>query len=503
MVSCPRCAMAYDGGTHLCDPDAQDPTQKIPSDEPTAPLELLNADTWTPPIPRVQSQLPTGTELGGYRVLGLLGEGAIGRVYRAEHLKLGRKVALKILRPEYAAHATVVRRFFGEARAVNQIAHEHIVSVTDFFEGGEGPAFYIMELLEGQTLRDLLRKERVLPADRVVAIARQVTAALAAVHAHGIVHRDLKPENIFLVQRPDGSDFVKLLDFGIAKLSDPLVDLSSAETGMLVGTPQYMAPEQTYGSSVDHRADVYALGVVLYEMLTGATPFKAATIQETLQMHRSAAPSRFGALPAAPTISEALERVVQQCLDKDPAARPSSAQALKDALEAALAPPSPSKVRWAPLVLAAAMVLGLVAFGLARWLEPAPPTSISVASAPTQIRVQVDSVPAGAQIRLEGDPRLLGTTPATLDFSRAEAEQVLLLELSGFLPVQHRFVPRQDVALTVHLESATEKVATPSATTKTVPIPKDPPLLAPPKAAPKTKTKERIGVSEVLDPFGD
>jgi len=196
-----------------------------------------------------------GAELGSYKLTSLLGEGAMGRVFKARHMRLGRTVAIKILNPEYAARPDVVKRFFREAKVVNEIDHENIVEVTDFVEV-PGLAFLVMELLDGQSLREIVkrRKGKWPPLYRSVAVMAQVCDALEAAHQKGVVHRDLKPDNIFVIQRA-GRDYAKVLDFGVAKLHDSL-DKHETSAGVILGTPHYMAPEQALGREVDGRADV-------------------------------------------------------------------------------------------------------------------------------------------------------------------------------------------------------------------------------------------------------
>src|SRR5687767_5382254 len=219
-----------------------------------------------------------GSILGSYVLRRLIGQGAIGRVYQAEHRTLGRQVALKVLRSEFAEKSVVVKRFFGEARAVNQIAHENIVEITDFVQHDDGTCYYIMELLEGETLQSRFERTGAIPQSELIRIALQITSALQAVHDQLIVHRDLKPDNVFLTTKGHNDSFVKVLDFGVAKLARGQTTTTVA--GMLVGTPDYMSPEQAVGGEVDHRADIYSLGALLYEMSTGRKVFSGSTIRE-------------------------------------------------------------------------------------------------------------------------------------------------------------------------------------------------------------------------------
>jgi len=229
-----------------------------------------------------QPDLLIGQTIGNYLVTQKLGEGGMGSVYLAEHPSIGKKVALKVLHSEFSTDQEVTARFFHEAKAVNDIGHPNIVDIVDFgiLQAGGGReqlVYFIMEYLAGVTLSQLIRAEAPLPPERVLGIGLQVADALSASHKCGIVHRDLKPDNIILLQRGSERDFVKLLDFGIAKLTGgSAMGSHRTRTGIVMGTPAYMSPEQCEGRNdkVDWRTDVYALGIVLYEMLTGRVPFQ-------------------------------------------------------------------------------------------------------------------------------------------------------------------------------------------------------------------------------------
>jgi serine/threonine protein kinase len=276
--------------------------------------------------PRVEEQSPIGSVVGTYRLLELLGEGGMGRVYLAEHVKLGRRVAVKMLRPEFASNPIAVSRFFSEARSVNRISHENIVEITDFLEKPGGDNCYIMELLRGEDLARRIERERFLPLPATLQIATQIANALSAVHAAGIVHRDLKPDNVFLIERSGNPYFVKLLDFGVAKLIDPAtagMQMHTTGAGQIIGTPEYMAPEQAAGQDVGPRSDIYALGVVLYRLTTGTLPFVAKNLGDLVYQHLTtpaARPSSHSNLPHV--IPPALDELIVQLLAKDPAERP-------------------------------------------------------------------------------------------------------------------------------------------------------------------------------------
>src|SRR5579883_387344 len=224
-----------------------------------------------------------GLRVGSFVIEERLGAGGMGSVYRGVQPEIGKRVAIKFLADEFNANPNVVARFFQEAKAVNVIGHENIVDIFDFGRTAEGRNYFVMELLEAPSLERVLDDEKALATSRTVDIARQVASALTAAHSRGIVHRDLKPENVFLIRRAGRTDFVKLLDFGIAKLSarsDGEGGIGRTQSGMILGTPGYMAPEQAGGGTVDHRADIYALGVLLYRMLAGHIPFEGQTFAQ-------------------------------------------------------------------------------------------------------------------------------------------------------------------------------------------------------------------------------
>src|SRR5277367_3568357 len=242
--------------------------------------ELQQRNTGATPLLLVEEAVREreGDVIGQYKLERLLGEGSMGRVFLAHHVTLGRPAAIKVLRAEHAQNQNLIQRFFHEARAVNQINHEHIVEIQDFVHepgpSGRTRVYCVMEMLDGHSLTDVLAQEH-LSVARAVDMARQVARALGAAHQVGVVHRDVKPDNLFLVRRGTERDFIKVLDFGVAKLMTPIGDLPLTSTveGTIVGTPAYMAPEQANGLGADARTDQYALGCVLYEMLAGHPPF--------------------------------------------------------------------------------------------------------------------------------------------------------------------------------------------------------------------------------------
>lgn len=281
-----------------------------------------------------------GRVLGSYRILSLIGAGGMGQVYQAEHTVIGRRVAIKILRPEYAVKQDAVRRFIREAKAVNAISHENIVDIIDCNEGGPNETFIIMELLEGKTLSELMKERTTpLPFHRAMQIALQVCEALHAAHEKGIVHRDLKPDNIFIIEQKNEEDFVKLLDFGVAKLTQNAETQSSYQTavGAVIGTPAYMSPEQASGTTIDNRTDIYSFGAILYELFTGHPVFKANSFSDFIIKHVTRTPTPPRNLADAPKIPAALEALILQCLEKNPNDRYQSVLDLREDLSRATA----------------------------------------------------------------------------------------------------------------------------------------------------------------------
>ncbi len=281
-----------------------------------------------------------------YRTGALLGRGGMGEVWAAEHIDLGRTVAVKVLDPEISNDPRVVERFRMEARTIAALTHPNLVHIYDLGSTEDGRLFYAMERLRGVTLRERLDASRdagtpALPVEECVRIGSAVAQGLAAAHAVGVVHRDIKPENIFLTE--DGG--VKLLDFGVAKTTNASIARGSSNltvAGQVFGTPAYMSPEQAKGIAVDHRADLYALAAVMYECLTGTSLFPDATPVETMAQHIHATPVSVRARRVGGEIPEALETTVMGSLAKEPAHRAQSARAFAEALTQAIVPPPPA-----------------------------------------------------------------------------------------------------------------------------------------------------------------
>ena len=275
--------------------------------------------------------LEPGAKIGEYVVDRKLAEGGMGSVYAGHHPVIGKRVAVKVLSAQCAHIPDLVRRFVEEARAVNKIGHPNIIDIFSFGTLADARPFFVMEYLEGANLAERLEAGN-LTASETRRLLRQICGALEAAHRAGIIHRDLKPENIWVAAPAHEDSFAKVLDFGIAKLLDNPAG-KSTQTGAAMGTPRYMAPEQCMGRPVDHRADVYSLGVILYEIFAGIVPFRGESFGELIYQHMSdppEPPSRHR--PMDPE----LERIILACLEKDPAKRPESAKELGRLLDLAL-----------------------------------------------------------------------------------------------------------------------------------------------------------------------
>jgi len=310
----------------------ESPEKSAPSD--TSQRHMVGADA------------RSGTTVGKYRLHEIVGRGGMGVVYRAEHVYIGREVAVKILHEGYGAREDAIKRFLREARAASLINHPNIVEVTDFGKATDGTVFFVMELLVGEPLDAILARERRLDLLRAITICNQLAAALGAAHSKNIIHRDLKPENVMLIPRegrrelvrrvPDESgghevseretkfDFVKILDFGVAKVHEPEVQKRVTQAGVVFGTPEYMAPETARVGFSDARSDIYALGVMFYEMLTGTVPFTGeAPVDVMIKQVNDRVPHMRDVAPDA-EITEETEQMILKALAKDPDQRQQS-----------------------------------------------------------------------------------------------------------------------------------------------------------------------------------
>ncbi|MCX7807276.1 MAG: protein kinase [Deltaproteobacteria bacterium] len=291
------------------------------------------------------SSTPEGTDpligrvINNYRIVSLIARGGMGKVYRAEQAPLGRLVAIKVLNPNYTGdqNPEFHKRFFLEAATCAKLTHPNTVTIYDYGRTEDDIYYIAMELLEGKTLHRALREQNPFPVPRALHIARQVCRSLREAHARQVIHRDLKPANIFLCQRDDDPDFVKVLDFGLVKnVGEGAEELT--QTGLFMGSPKYMAPEQIRGERSDGRVDIYALGVILYEMLTGRVPFDGSTSMNILLAHLNTPPPSFREANPDVEVPPLLEAIVMKCLAKKPEDRYSSMDELLAALKGVSSP---------------------------------------------------------------------------------------------------------------------------------------------------------------------
>ncbi len=407
---------------------------------------------------RVPDPLLGRTLAERYKLTRKIGEGGMGSVYEATHVVLGKSVAVKVLREKYADRPAVAQRLVQEARLASAIRHDHIIDITDSGKTEDGRTFVVMELIEGPSLAELLRREGALPEARALGIVLQVAGALGAAHARGIVHRDVKPENILLSPR-GGHDFVKVVDFGISKTLRPGESEADVgrltSTGMVLGTPFYMSPEQARGDEeVDLRIDVYALGVILYECLTGEVPFRGPNYLGILQRvsNDEATPPR--QLRPEMSISEAAERVCAKAMCKNRDARYPSMEALADDVVRVLegrpidALPPIDTPRARPrigLAVVGAIATVATVTAIVLFLRPRPaPTPIFVPSPapipqpkvvappaePASVVLHVDTDPQGAEVR-QGD-RVFGPAPLDVTLPRSTEKVQLTFFLNGY-----------------------------------------------------------------------
>ena len=268
---------------------------------------------------------------GRYLIERILGEGGMGIVYRARHRVIDKRVAIKVLRKEMARDQEMTDRFVQEAQTASKIGNGHIVEITDFGVMPDGATYFVMEYLDGESLTTQLEKLGSLSLSRMLHIGKQIARGLAAAHAAGIVHRDLKPDNVMLLTRGEDNDFVKVLDFGIAKVGSAAAKITRA--GSIFGTPHYMSPEQAAGTPVDARTDIYALGVILYEMATGTVPFDAEGLMGILSQHLYKVPVALLDATKRTDVPPAFQAIVMKCLAKNADDRYSSMDALVDDLD--------------------------------------------------------------------------------------------------------------------------------------------------------------------------
>jgi serine/threonine-protein kinase len=444
----------------------------------------------------IAGDLPPGAQVGEYTVERQLGAGAFGVVYKASHPVIGKDVAIKVLSLKFSVDPEASTRFVAEARAVNQIRHRHIIDIFSFGKLPDGRQYYVMEYLDGEPMDALLERERKLPLPRLLPILRGIAKALDAAHAKQIAHRDLKPENIFLA-RDEGGVFPKLLDFGIAKLMGAEPGMTAkTRSGIAVGTPYYMSPEQARGKELDHRTDIYSFGVLVYLALTGTYPFDGDDHISILMQHVTADPEAPSA--RAPELPPGVDEIVLQLLQKDPAARPDNLRTAVAALEraAGMAPSldsGPIAVGAAPTafveapkrrprswvaipVIAALLVIGAGVFAISRdthevarpaaqppapvVVHPAPPPPAPVVEAappPAPVTFEISGVPAHSTVLVAG--KVIGTAPGPVQLPQRTEAIVLVVQADGYLPRSTIVVPDHDQPLALSLEKKPSRPA--------------------------------------------
>ncbi len=327
-MNCPNCKAANADDARFCGSCGQT----------LAATESSNPKMAAAPFGEAPSLI--GREIAGrYRVEAKLGEGGMGAVYKAQQISLKRTVAVKLLRPEVAGSQMLLRRFNAEAEAVAKLSHPNTVNIYDFGQDSDGTLFIAMEYIEGKSLRDVVQQEAPLPLRRALAIAAQVASSLTDAHAHQIVHRDLKPDNVMLQGRGRQKDVVRVLDFGIAKLRDEnrQSQMAMTQAGDMLGTPQYMSPEQIRGEHVDGRTDIYSLGGLLYEMVTGRLPFEAPTIMALLSKHLTETIVPPSQRRPDLQLPPAIDSLILHAMAKDPGARPPTMEQFGEQIGALLA----------------------------------------------------------------------------------------------------------------------------------------------------------------------
>jgi eukaryotic-like serine/threonine-protein kinase len=444
-----------------------------------------------------------------YAIVREIGRGGMGVVYEAEHTELGKRVAVKVIQDKYADDDEAIIRFKREALAASRIGSPHIIDVSHIGTAPDGRPFVVMELLEGESLASLLKRTGPMPAWRAIHIMRQVLRATGAAHAKGIVHRDLKPDNIFIVNRDDQQDFVKLLDFGISKFletGEHSIKTQLTTTGAVMGTPLYMAPEQAMGSPVAPSVDIYACGVLLFEMLSGRPPFNDTNYNMLVAKLLTASPPRLDDLRKG--LPRSLVNAVHRALEKEPTARFASAEAFLNAIPsdrpseelelattlepgASLSRPAPitkktrkRPVRWiaGATALVVGGVLGAAAIITHTGASPAqvsattpPPTTVPTTTPAPPVPVpvpvpaptgtlEIKTIPANAFVRLDNRD----TGPSPIEVVIAPGRHRVHVELAGYTGVD----VDQDVRANERTSATFTLLAAPP--TKTVAIKKKP-----------------------------
>ncbi|MCY1055983.1 serine/threonine-protein kinase [Nannocystis sp. SCPEA4] len=494
--------------------------------------------------PGIGADLVGSLLLGRYQVLDRIGDGGMGAVYLAEHTTILKKFAIKVLSATLSLREDHVDRFMREARAASMINHPNVVEITDFGKTPDGQPFFVMEYLQGKDLAQVLSEAGSLAWKRVRPILLQVCSALQAAHEQGIVHRDIKPGNIVLVKRGSTLEHVKVLDFGIAKVISHEPDAKGlTQSGVVVGTPEYMSPEQGWGQPVDHRGDIYALGVLLYELLTSKIPFSGTTMMEVLNRHMFEVPDI-----KHPNIPEEVGAIILKAMQKDRTLRFQSMNEMAAAIEAVGTGASPVtvvdeeiKTPWGPVtarfnavpaqqrswvwlsVLSAVVAVGAVVYamvpdGSAGAVQPPPVAAPAVTppvAAPVEqpkvippeverVRFKIATPGIEARILDARDQGQFGVTndPNGVEVEKSDQPINIILRAPGYEDLTFQVVPSEDKTFEHELVA---KAAAPTPTPATTPTPKPRPDKKPHKP---TEAKSEApaeapddGDEEIKNPF--
>ncbi len=542
-------------------------SRDIPSDQRATALEHLEVQA------RVEAAVAateTGTAVGigvdpmlgrtisgRFEILSRIGAGGMGIVYRARQIGIDRTVAVKMLLRELAGDEKVVKRFKIEALAVSRLNHPNTIRIFDFGQAEDATLYFAMEFLEGSSLEEALRRDKTFSARRTMHVLKQIAASLVEAHEKGIVHRDLKPDNVYLTKVGDDPDFVKVLDFGVAKLREADKRQGTVtQAGTIFGTPRYMAPEQCRSMGVDHRADIYALGVIAYEMLVGNAPFDAENPLAILIQHVQEPPKPLAEVRPDIEVPEEVEALVLKCLEKSPEQRfqhssdlvaaineveakllgrfervvyvqgPRPTPALRFPIDSATVAGVPAaatrrgKGAWAAavaLVLFSGLGIGLWASGIlgpdadapAPASLPAPASPAAPAAAPvpsasrsSTVSMRFTSDPDGAEVVQRG--RTLGNTPLTVDVPYGAAVETFTFRKGGYRDTTVDATPDRDGAVSTSLKklsvsSGLAKPPVPGVAPVPVADPTVLPATSPAATQPVPVPKKEDGMGKVKD----
>ena len=429
-----------------------------------------NCGSTVPHVPGEEEDPLLGKVIArNFRVESLLGTGGMGRVYKARQLSLDKPVVLKVLHPHYNNDPQLVQRFQREARAASRLNHPNSISIIDFGQADDGTLFMAMELLHGEDLFNLLQHDFPLDEERLGRIMIQVCSALAEAHEQNIIHRDLKPENIMVEDRRDQKDFVKVLDFGIAKIQDPSDGDGRALTqqGMVCGTPEYMSPEQARGEALDNRSDVYALGVLMYQIVTGDLPFKAETALGIVTKHITEAPLPPSQARPDLKISQDVEAIILKCLEKRTESRYQTATELGQAWKDLLETRQRQHQRNAATPNAGTSRTGTLALGTVARVSSAE-AAVPEATARTEAALPAEDTPAVVRDAPPPTRNAHAAPPPDVDVMARGSKTRLMMGVTGLVltvaaGVLYRYGPQPGDATPAPVESASS--GGPAATT--------------------------------------